>query len=284
MHKCRKCLLNYLQTEEEKSDSTFAMIGTIIHEGFIPYFEKGEKMRVIHREKRLEDELFTGHIDGYVQKTKQLFELKTVSTWIYGDLIEPKIEHIQQSCLYSILGGYESVKFCYLNRDTGEYKTFDMDLTTNEMNAIKLSLISKAKEVYKLYEDGKTTDDIDLDPFETCDNYCEFLERPADKAPSIDGGIKDIEDMENKSELKGYLYEYQKANELEKEAKKTKFQYANIIKETMEKSDLREITDFAIYYRNERKSFDSKAFQKEEPELYEKYIKSSPSVYFRVKG
>lgn len=286
IHRCTKCLLKYLQTEPEENQSSQAMLGTIIHAGFLDYFEDLENVKIINREKELEDELFTGHIDGEIESkdTKIVFELKTVSTWTYKLITEPKIEHIQQVCCYSLLGDFEEAKIVYLNRDSGEYKIFDIDLTTNEMNAMKLSLISKAKEVYMLNSEGKTPEDIPFDPFEVCDDYCEFATRPTDNAPSIDDEITDIDMLDNAEELKEWVGEYQMANEREKQAKKEKEQFGNLIKEEMEKGGFREIVGCAIYYQNKRKSFDKKAFEKEEPELLKKYTKTSNSSYFRVKA
>lgn len=284
MHKCRKCLLSYLREEDEKSYSTQAMMGNIIHNGFIPYYEKEKGIRVVYREKEFENELYTGHIDGYIKSAKQLFELKTVSTWIFRKIQEPKIEHIQQALIYSDLGGFKSVRFIYLDRDTGEYKEFDVDLTTNEMKMMLRSLRSKAREVYTYFNDGKKVEDIPYDEFETCDAYCKHQVRPAEFAPTVDDDIEDIDNLEEKDELKALVLQYEEQKMVETEAKRQKEEVGKRIKAIMEKKKLREIIGCAIFYQTERKEFDKKALQKEHPEIYEKYTVSKPSVYFRVKA
>lgn len=259
-------------------------MGTIIHEGFIPYFEKQEGMRVVYRENAYENDLFTGHIDGYIKKTKQLFELKTVSTWIYDKIIYPKDEHIQQALVYKDLGVADYVKFVYLNRDSGEYKCFDMDLTTAPMVALSKSLRTKAKEVISMAERGLGAEDVEYDEFEVCDAYCEHQTRPADFAPTVDDNIEDIDNLEEKDELYSLMSEYHTNKQIIKDAKAKQDMAGSKIKDIMERKELREITDCAVYYQNERASFDKEGLEKEYPEIYEQFAKKEKSVYFRVKG
>ena len=285
MHRCRKCLVEYVTAEEvTSSDSTQAMMGSIIHGGFIPYFEQKEGVRVVYREKEFECDYFTGHIDGYIKKTKQLFELKTVSTWEFQKITEPKIEHLQQALCYRYAGGFESAKFVYLNRDTGEYKCFDVDLTTPENTSIMNALINKAKWVYAHVESGLGVDDVEFDPFETCDVYCDYGSKPSDTAPEKDSDAKEIDDLENKESFKRLVSDYNDAKEAEDEAKARKELAGNLIKDTLEKSGTKEILGYAVYYKNEKKSFDKDALKKEYPDVYAKFEKTTPSVYFRVKG
>ncbi len=82
IHKCNKCLLDYLQKEEEQSESTQALLGTIIHEHIIDHIEKWEDIKIIDREKELENDLFTGHIDGFIKEQNAVFELKTVQIYL----------------------------------------------------------------------------------------------------------------------------------------------------------------------------------------------------------
>ncbi|NCD11016.1 MAG: hypothetical protein EOL93_00565 [Epsilonproteobacteria bacterium] len=285
MHRCRKCLVEYVTAEEVSgSDSTQAMMGSIIHGGFIPYFEKKEGVRVVYREKEIACDYFTGHIDGYIKKTKQLFELKTVSTWEFNKITEPKIEHLQQALCYRYMDGFESVKFVYLNRDTGEYKCFDVDLTTTENTAIMNALINKAKWVYEHVENGLGIDDVEFDPFEMCDGYCEHGSKSADTAPEKDSDAKEIDEIENSDALKQFVRDYNEAKEAEDEAKKRKELAGNLIKETLEKSGTKEILGYAVYYKNEKKAFDKDALKKEYPDVYAKFEKTTASTYFRVKG
>ncbi len=285
MHKCRKCLVEYVTAEEVGgSDSTQAMMGSIIHGGFIPYFEQKEGVRVVYREKELECKFFTGHIDGYIKKTKQLFELKTVSTWEFNKINKPKIEHLQQALCYRYIEGFESVKFVYLNRDTGEYKCFDVDLATSENTAIMNALINKATWVYAHVELGLALDDVEFDPFETCDSYCEYGVKPSDTAPEKDYDAKEIDEIENSDALKQFVRDYNEAKDAEDEAKARKELAGNLIKDTLEKNGTKEILGYAVYYKNEKKGFDKDALKKEYPEVYEKFERTTASTYFRVKG
>lgn len=285
MHRCRKCLVEYVTAEKVVgSDSTQAMMGSIIHGGFIPYFEKKEGIRVVNREKELECDYFTGHIDGYIKKTKQLFELKTVSTWEFNKITEPKIEHLQQALCYRYMDGFESVKFAYLDRDTGKYKCFDVDLTTPENTAIMNALINKAKWVYEHVENGFGVDDVEFDPFETCDGYCEYGAKPSDTAPEKDSDVKEIDEIENGDALKQFVRDYNEAKEAEDEAKARKELAGNLIKTTLETNGTKEILGYAVYYKNEKKAFDKDALKKEYPDVYAKFEKTTASTYFRVKG
>lgn len=285
MHRCRKCLVEYATAEEVGgSDSSQAMMGTIIHGGFIPYFEKKEGMRVIDREKELKCDYFTGHIDGYIKKTKQLFELKTVSTWEFNKITEPKIEHLQQALCYRYMGGFKSAKFVYLNRDTGEYKCFDVDLTTPENTAIMNSLVNKAVFVYSHIKNGFGVDDVEFDPFEQCDGYCEHGSKPSDTAPEKDSDAKEIDDIENSDALKQFVRDYNEAKKAEDEAKARKELAGNLIKDTLEKNGTKEVIGYATYYKNEKKSFDKDGLKKEYPDMYAKFEKVDASTYFRVKG
>ncbi len=284
MHKCRKCLVALLRGENDSGASSQAMMGSIIHDGFIPYYEKHKGISVVYREKTLENDLFTGHIDGYIKSTKQLFELKTVSTWIFRKITEPRVEHVQQALIYSDLGGFPSARFVYLDRDTGEYKEFDVDLTTPEMKATLKALKEKAKEVYAHVEKGLGVDDVEFDPFEVCDSYCQYETRPAELAPTVDDEIEDIDNLEEKDKLKELVATYEEQKLIEAEAKKEKERAGSEIKTIMESKKLREIIGCAIYYQNERKDFDKKGLERDHPEIYAKYESSKPSVYFRVKA
>lgn len=290
MHRCRKCLVEYVTAEEvTSSDSTQAMMGSIIHGsiihgGFIPYFEQKEGVRVVYREKEFECEYFTGHIDGYIKKTKQLFELKTVSTWEFHKITEPKIEHLQQALCYRYAGGFESAKLVYLNRDTGEYKCFDVDLTTPENTSIMNALINKAKWVYAHVESDFGVDDVDFDPFETCDAYCDYGSKTSDTAPEKDSDVKEIDEIENSDALKQFVRDYNEAKEAEDEAKARKELAGNLIKTTLETNGTKEILGYAVYYKNDKKAFDKDALKKEYPDVYAKFEKISASTYFRVKG
>lgn len=285
MHKCRECSVEYVTAEEVKSsDSTQAMMGKIIHDGFIPYFEKKEKVRVVNREKEFTCEWFTGHIDGYVKVLKQLFELKTVSTWEFNKITEPKIHHLQQALCYRYMEGFTSVKFVYLNRDTGEYKCFDVDLTTTENTAIMNSLINKAKWVYAHVDSGFGVDDVEFDPFETCDGYCEYGAKPSDTAPEKDSDAKEIDEIENGDALKQFVRDYNEAKEAEDEAKARKELAGNLIKTTLEKSGTKEVLGYAVYYKNKKKKFDMDSFKFKYPKVYAEFEDEAPSTYFRVKG
>jgi hypothetical protein len=275
-HKCKKCLLDYLiNGQENTNESNAALMGTFIHEGFVSWYSKYKKERIIYKEKPIENEVFTGHIDGYLQKEKAIFELKTVSPFKYNKINEPVESHIIQTHLYMQMMNVKKTRIVYLNRDTGEFKEFEIKFN----RLIYLAVEAKAKEAIELYKQGKKPDEIELNEFETCDQYCKFANKPLEQLPE---GEKTSNEIEGITEL--YQTRMQLDNEI-KDLTKTKKEIEENIKTLMLKSQAKKVIDLGInFIESERKTFDSKTFNKKYPELYQNFIKVSKSQYLKFKG
>ena len=274
-HKCTKCLVDYLLNGQDESQSGSALMGTLIHNGFIPYYEKIIGRRIVYREKSLENEYFTGHIDGYIKADKKLFELKTVNGWKFQKIKEPFDEHITQVHIYMHMLGITKAHIVYLNRDNGEHKAFDVDFNPIIYKAVAL----KAKEAIELAKQGKEPEAIELDEFETCDPYCKFKTKSLYKNPE---GEKELNELSHKDELL-QLFEKRQSlasqiNELELKKKEAEER----IKQIMSEENAKKIVDLGIsFIQSNRTYFDSKTFKAKYPELYSNFIKTSVSQSLR---
>ena len=262
-HKCRKCLLDYLiNGQEEVNESNAALMGTFIHEGFVKWYSNYKKERIIYREKEVENELFTGHIDGYLQKEKAIFELKTISPWKWGKITEPLEAHIIQTHIYMELMRVKKARIVYLNRDTGEFKEFEIPFN----RLVYIGVMQKAKDVIELFKQGKKPEDIELDEFEYCDSYCKFKTKTFEKLP---------EGEKTSSEIDGIVELYGKRMKLDNEIKilsEEKKEIEEKIKTLMFENEAKKIVDLGISLVEVKiKDFDKKAFKSKYPELYEKF-------------
>ena len=273
MHKCKKCLVDYLLNGQEESQSGAALMGTLIHNGFIPYYEKIIGRRIVYREKALENEYFTGHIDGYIKAEQKLFELKTVNGWKFNSIKEPLDNHITQMHIYMKMLNTTKTHIVYLNRDTGEHKAFDIDFYP----IIYIAVEQKAIEAIKLAKEGASPEDIVLSEFETCDNYCKFgtnapiLPKPEDEKESSEiEGLKDL------------FEERMKLYSEEKEVSERRKELEAKIKELMSKHNAKKIIDLGItFVQSTRNTFDSKTFKVKHPDLYNEFLKQSISQSLR---
>jgi len=272
-HKCRKCLLDYLiNGQEEVNESNAALMGTFIHEGFVKWYSNYKKERIIYREKEVENEIFTGHIDGFLQKEKAIFELKTISPWKWGKITEPLESHIIQTHIYMELMGVKKTRIVYLNRDTGEFKEFEIPFN----RLVYIGVMQKAKDVIELFKQGKKPEDVKLDEFEYCDSYCKFKTKTFEKLP---------EGEKTSSEIEGIAELYQKRMKLDSEIKILSEEKKDIeekIKTLMFENEAKKITDLGIsLVESNRSSFDTKRFKAKYPELYEEFKKTTKSQYLK---
>ena len=275
-HKCTKCLVDYLLNGQDESQSGSALMGTLIHNGFIPYYEKIIGRRIVYREKPLENDYFTGHIDGFIKAEQKLFELKTVNSWKFAKIKEPFDEHITQVHVYmAMTGSITKAHIVYLNRDTGEHKAYDIDFNPIIYKAIEL----KAKEAIELARQGKEPEGVEIDEFETCDPYCKFKTKSLYKKPE---GEKELKELLHKDEL---LQLYQKRQSIAAqiaELETNKKEAEECIKQIMSKENVRKILDLGIsFVQSSRTYFDSKTFKAKHPELYNNFIKTSVSQSLR---
>jgi len=272
-HKCRKCLLDYLINDQDNvNESNAALMGTFIHEGFVKWYSSYKKERIIYREKEIENEFFTGHIDGFLQKEKAIFELKTISPFKFNKIAEPLEAHIIQTHVYMKLIEVKKTRIVYLNRDTGEFKEFEIKFNP----LIYLGVEAKAKEAIELFKQGKKPEEIELDEFEYCDSYCKFKTPEFEKLP---------EGEKTSSEVEGIFELYQKRMKLDDEIKSLSEEKKEIeekIKELMLKSQAKKIVDLGIsFVESNRSSFDTKRFKAKYPELYEEFKKTTKSQYLK---
>jgi predicted phage-related endonuclease len=275
-HKCRKCLLDHLIAPVSYS-SPAAKIGTIIHQGFIPHYEQIIHEKIVYHEKALENEYFTGHIDGYIKKDKAIYELKTVNGWKFQAIKEPIDAHITQVNIYMKLMSVEKAHIVYLNRDTREHKSFDVEFNPLIYKAVE----DKAKEVIEAYKKGLSPDDLELDEFEFCDEYCKFQTQTLYAKPEDE---KESSEIEEKEKL---LRAYEKRVALSREIaelNKQKKEAEEQIKKIMSKENARKIIDLGIsFVESNRATFETKKFKEEYPELYSKFTKTTTTQSLRFK-
>jgi len=274
-HKCTKCLVDYLLNGQDENQGGSALMGTLIHNGFIPYYEKIIGRRIVYREKALENEYFTGHIDGYIKAENKLFELKTVNSWKFQKIKEPFDEHITQINIYMAMMGIKKAHLVYLNRDNGEHKAFDIDFTPIIYKAVE----HKAKEAIELAKKETDPDEIVLDEYEFCDPYCKFKTKSLYKKPE---GEKELQELQHKDEL---IELYQKRQSLAvqiTDLETQKKEAEERIKQIMSEENTKKILDLGIsFIQSNRTYFDSKTFKAKYPELYSNFTKTSISQSLR---
>lgn len=274
--KCRKCLADLLlNPQQEENESSAKLMGTFIHEGFVAWYSKKIGMRIQDREKELENEFFTGHIDGYIPKEKAVFELKTVNGYKFGTINGVLEEHKAQINVYMHLLGVKKAHYVYLNRDSGEYKTFYYDYEPSIYRAVE----EKARDVIQAVKNGATVETIELDEFEVCDQYCKFGRELIYEKPE---GEKTSEELpiEDREMLLALIQDYQEAKAQEDEAVMIKKQASEQVKAIMSKYNAKKFTDLKLtFVETVKESFDSKAFKADDPDTYYKYVKSSKTQY-----
>ncbi|WP_281952012.1 hypothetical protein [Nitrosophilus kaiyonis] len=274
-HKCTKCLVDYLLNGQDESQSGSALMGTLIHNGFIPYYEKIIGRRIVYREKALENEYFTGHIDGFIKAENKLFELKTVNSWKFQKIKEPLDEHITQVHIYMYMLGIKEAHIVYLNRDNGEHKAFDVSFTPIIYKAIE----HKAKEAIELAKQGVEPNEIELDEFETCDPYCKFKTKSLYKKPEDE---KELQELQHKDELAELFNKRQTLASQIAELDTQKKEAEERIKQIMSEENAKKIVDLGIsFIQSNRSYFDSKTFKAKYPELYSNFTKTSVSQSLR---
>lgn len=276
-HKCRKCLTDYLVNGKQEVEAGGAsLMGTLIHDGFVPYYEKKIGMRIVDREKAIENEQFTGHIDGFIKKTKTVFELKTVNSFIFAKLVEPKIEHIQQVHIYMNILKARKAHIVYVDRDTGNHMAFEIEYQPIMYKALEAKAIMCQMDA-KL---GLYGDAITLHDFESCDAYCEF-----DTAKAIQvlpEGEKLSSELDNKLELEILIQEYQELSAQEKEAQANKAHISNQVKEILISKGIRKIPDMKLQIvQQNRTMLDADAIKKHHPDIYNQYLKTNVSQFVR---
>ncbi|BCD59600.1 MULTISPECIES: hypothetical protein [unclassified Nitratiruptor] len=274
-HKCTKCLVDYLLNGQDESQSGSALMGTLIHNGFIPYYEKIIGRRIVYREKALENEYFTGHIDGFIKADKKLFELKTVNSWKFQKIKEPLDEHITQVNIYMAMLGIKKAHIVYLNRDNGEHKAFDVSFTPIIYKAVE----QKAKEAIELAKQGAEPEKIELDEFETCDPYCKFNTKTLYKKPEDE---KELKELSHKDELQELFNKRQTLAFQIAELESKKKEAEERIKQIMSEENAKKIIDIGLsFIETKRTIFDTKKFKSDNPDIYQKYIKNSISQSLR---
>lgn len=274
-HKCKKCLVDYLLNGQDESQSGSALMGTLIHNGFIPYYEKIISRRIVYREKALENDFFTGHIDGFIKAEQKLFELKTVNGYSFSSIKEPLENHITQINIYMAMMGIKKAHLVYLNRDNGEHRAFDVSFTPIIYKAVEL----KAKEALELAKQSTDPQSIELDEFEYCDTYCKFktktlLKKPEDEKESFELQHKDelIKLFQKRQSLAAQIADL----ETEKKEAETR------IKQIMSEENAKKIVDLGIsFVQSNRTYFDSKTFKAKYPDIYNNFIKTSISQSLR---
>lgn len=271
-HKCTKCLVDYLENGTDESQSSAALMGTLIHNGFIPYYEAIIGKRIVYRERALENDYFTGHIDGYIKKDKKLFELKTVNSFSFQKIKEPYESHITQVNIYMKMLDTKEAHIVYLNRDSGEHKAFDVEFSPLIYN----SVVDKVKEAISLAKKAADPKTIELDEFESCDAYCKFKTKTFEKLPEGEKLSTQIEGLSSLYTLRVNLDEQIKGLSSEKKEVEEK------IKTLMLENEARKIPDLKIsFVEINRKSFDTKSFKADNPEVYEAYLKTTKSQYLK---
>lgn len=278
-HKCRRCITDYLANgKDDTGHNGASLMGTLIHEGFIPYYEKIIGMRIVDREKEIENDFFTGHIDGYIKKTKTVFELKTVSTFIFAKLEEPKIEHVQQVHVYMSIMGVKSAHIVYVDRDMGNHKAFTIQYNP----LIYRALEQKARECIEDARAGRYGYDVHLDAFETCDAYCDFqTPKPIEVLPDGEVLIESLSEDERREVIE-LVQEYQELNAQEKDAKANKSHISERVKEILLAHNAKKISDLKLsIVQQQRAAIDADALKKDHPDIFEKYQKVNVSQFVK---
>lgn len=76
---------------------------------------------------------FYGHDDlgKFYEAEDMALEVKTINDYGFKSLRYPKIEHIKQASIYSVILKYKRICFVYYNKNTSELKIFVVDVHTN---------------------------------------------------------------------------------------------------------------------------------------------------------
>jgi len=198
----RKIFYSYTKVEEDYpmdiSGLKICHLGDYIHNMFKDCYRKlGILIDYPSEDKEFpikDAELsISGKIDAVFKIDNKIWigEFKSINSFNFNKLKEPKLEHKYQGYLYVILfskllkeGFYkdilelqgfekiEGIKFLYLNKDTSNIKEFSIKIDDDDIETIFLDLVEKIMEVKSFNETQK------LPPkTENFCNYCSYREK-----------------------------------------------------------------------------------------------------------
>ena len=242
--------------------------GNIMEEVIAKEFSQETGLRVRRVSKMYqhpEHEFMIGFIDRKVVGENAFLECKNTSEWASNEWKDDNVplEYWIQCQHYMAIGNFD---YCYIATVIGGnrffYKRIERD---NEFIA---KLIELEKKFYEMVINDTPPDARD---FKDAQLFVEHYYQPTDTVVEIEGLeplIKDI--IEMKAQVK----------ELQEEIKKREVQ----IKEMMEEASVAIIGDYEVVWKPQvSKRLDTRRLKKENPEIYQKYVKETTSRVFRIK-
>ncbi len=91
--------------------------------------------------------MFEGHADGFSKTEELVFEIKTISYRGFDKLTKPKPEHIKQALLYARMAKAKTILFIYINKQSGELKTFEVAVDSHGNNSIWGRMAARARSI-----------------------------------------------------------------------------------------------------------------------------------------
>jgi len=242
--------------------------GNIMEEVIAKEFSQETGLRVRKVSKMYQHpryEFMIGFIDREVVGENAFLECKNTSEWASNEWKDDNVplEYWIQCQHYMVIGDFD---YCYIATVIGGnrffYKRIERD---NEFIA---KLIELEKKFYEMVINDTPPDARD---FKDAQLFVEHYYQPTDTVVEIEGLeplVKDI--IEMKAQVK----------ELQEEIKKKEVQ----IKEMMEEASVAIIGDYEVVWKPQvSKRLDTRRLKKENPEIYQKYVKEITSRVFRIK-
>lgn len=286
--------LIFEKTHEQKDfTSIYTEFGNIAEPLIRAYvsenFYEGESIEpsttIIEREGKLG---YRGNLDGDNTLREEVIEIKTLGENYYGDpsALAKKIEDYRiQVGYYMMLKEYHTAKIFIFKRPMVLLDKPFNNWTVKEMSDRQTEIEEFiAKELaYQISYIDVRTDELFMPQFDKKTDLIDEVQRRIKLIDNAFAKHGDRQERTIESEDEDLLVEYKELEEMEKNLATRKKEILEHFMEKYQSNEQFQIGDDNFFYTAEkestRKSFDSSRFSKDNPELYQQYVKTSVVKY-----
>lgn len=286
--------LIFEKTHEQKDfTSIYTEFGNIAEPIIRAYvsenFYEGENIEpsttIIEREGKLG---YRGNLDGDNTLREEVIEIKTLGENYYGDpsALTKKIEDYRiQVGYYMMLKEYHTAKIFIFKRPMVLLGKPFNNWTVKEMSDRQTEIeefIAKELAYQISYIDVKT-DELFMPQFDKKTDLIDEVQRRIKLIDNAFAKHSDRQGTATDNDDEPLLQEFKELDEMEKNIAQRKKEILEHFMEKYQSNEQFQIGDDNFFYTAEkestRKSFDSSRFSKDNPELYQQYVKTSVVKY-----
>ena len=286
--------LIFEKTHEQKDfTSIYTEFGNIAEPLIRAYasenFYEGESIEpsttIIEREGKLG---YRGNLDGDNTLREEVIEIKTLGENYYGDpsALAKKIEDYRiQVGYYMMLKEYHTAKIFIFKRPMVLLDKPFNNWTVKEMSDRQTEIEEFiAKELaYRISHIDVKTDELFMPQFDKKTDLIDEVQRRIKLIDNAFAKHSERQGTTTESEDEDLLVEFKELEEMEKNLATRKKEILEHFINKYHENETFEVNGSSYVYTAERtstrKSFNSKAFESDNPELYQKYIKESTVSY-----